>query len=302
MTKIERQTRERILEEWPSFRDRYNRIVAEFERGGRLKERDIETIFESLAEGPLGYQIEQLSVQHDRADYALVDRGLKLAIVELKNYKAFEGIQGRKRLESALIQAARYANRHRTCHLMAFDGVNLTLAEWELGQSVIKVHLHLNIDSDTPPEELYYFTHYGIFRHPTAVIWEIPYQADQDESLYKTHHGVKLHYTCFAYVGDIRDKATWKLPYRNPDGSVDTKRLGHAVNYLLSPGGYRGQRATSQRIPEAATHLVALRLARAYKEIGKWRAPDTLFGFGDKPDPQHLLWTYLYQNGLEDNV
>jgi hypothetical protein len=41
-------------------------------------------------------------------------------------------------------------------------------------------------------------------------------------------------------LGDIRNKGTWIAPYRNPNGSIDTKRLGHAVNYLLSPGGYRG--------------------------------------------------------------
>jgi hypothetical protein len=126
--------------------------------------------------------------------------------------------------------------------------------------------------------------------------------ASEDEDLYKPHHGVKLHYSCFAYVGDLRDKRTWIAPYRNEDGTVDTKRIGHAVNYLFSPGGYRGQKASSYRIPNAATPLVALRLAKAYKEVGKWEKPDSLFGSGDKPTPQCLLWTYLHQHGLDDTL
>ena len=124
----------------------------------------------------------------------------------------------------------------------------------------------------------------------------------EDEELFKTHHGVKLPYYCFAYVGDLRDKSTWLMPYRNPDGSVDTKRLGHAVNFLLSPGGYRGQKAARERIPEAATLLCAMRLARAYKEIGQWKRPKDLFSSGEKPSPQALLWMFLHQRGLEEEV
>lgn len=90
------------------------------------------------------------------------------------------------------------------------------------------------------------------------------------------------------------------MPYRNPDGSVDTEHIGRAVNFRLQPGGYRGQKASRQRIPEAATLLCALRLARAYKEIGRWRRPERAFSGGEKPDPQALLWLYLHQHGIED--
>lgn len=301
-TNLELSIKKHIQTEWSTFRERYKKIVSEYERGSRLHEKDIEIIFHSLAEGPLGYEIEQLSTQREYADYALVDRGLKLAIVEIKSFRAFASKQEQSQLESALIQAARYAHRHRTPHLMAFDGVILTLAELEGVQDVIKVHIQVNIEADEPPGNLFYFTHYGLFCHPTEELLTLPYDADEDAELKKTHHGVKLHYSCFAHVGDIRDKGTWRAPYRNPDGSVDVKRLPHAVNYLLSPSGHRGKQASRQRIPEAATPLVALRLAKAYKEIGKWEKPDTLFGVGKKPNPQHLLWTYLYQNGLEENV
>lgn len=94
-----------------------------------------------------------------------------------------------------------------------------------------------------PPANLFYFTHFGLFRCPKEEQRTIPYDAEEDEELYKTHHGEPLHYSCFAHVGDLRSKSTWKLPYREADGSIDEKRLGHAVNYLLSPGGYRGNLA-----------------------------------------------------------
>jgi hypothetical protein len=69
---------------------------------------------------------------------------------------------------------------------------------------------------------------------------------------------------CFAYVGDIKLPATWKLPYRHADGSVDRHRLPLAIEAALA--SYRGRRA---RIPEAALPEVLGRLGRAAQEIGK---------------------------------
>jgi len=300
-TKIEENVRDRLDKEWQAFQDRRHRIVAKLDQGIRLHEKDVETIFQALAEGPLGYEIEQLNTQQNYADYALIDRGLKLAVIEIKSFQAFAEDIKCPQLQSALVQAARYANRHRTPYIMAFDGEMIALARVDPA-NIINVYVVAGIKFDSPPADLFFFTHYGIFRHPTDVLCSIPYVASEDEGLYKNHHGVKLHYSCFAYIGDIRDKSTWIAPYRNEDGSVDTNRIGHAVNYLLSPGGYRGQKASSQRIPDAATPLVALRLAKAYKEVGKWNKPESLFGFGGKPDPQCLLWTHLYQHGLDDAV
>lgn len=185
---------------------------------------------------------------------------------------------------------------------MAFDGDLIALGKCESCDSAINVHLQFMIAGEVPPDDIYFLTHYGIFRSPKETKYSIPYAPQDDDELYKNHHGERLHHTCFAYVGDIRNKTTWIAPHRNPDGSVDTKRIGHAVNYLLSPGGYRGQKAKAARIPDAATTLVALRLARAYAEIGKWKEPKELFKGDEKPDPQTLLWLYLYQHGLENNV
>lgn len=282
---------------WSAFQGTRRAIIGQLESGRRLSERDVEQILEALLEGPLGWDLTQVARQQDFADFALIDRGLKLAVIETKGFDAFAN---QAALDEALIQGARYADRHRTPVIWAFDGCRLVLASRDQDAEAINVHIETTVDAVEPPEELFYFTHYGLFRYATAVLRSIPYSAAQDDALYKRHHGELLHYSCFAYVGDLRDKQTWIMPYRNPDGSVDTKRIGHAVNFLLSPGGYRGQKATRQRIPEAATLLCALRLARAYKEIGRWRRPERPFAGGEKPDPQTLLWMYLHQHGVED--
>lgn len=69
---------------------------------------------------------------------------------------------------------------------------------------------------------------------------------------------------CFAYVGDASRPATWKLPYRRADGSVDRRRLPWAIEAVL--GSYRGRRAS---IPAAALPDVLQKLARAADEIGR---------------------------------
>jgi hypothetical protein len=68
----------------------------------------------------------------------------------------------------------------------------------------------------------------------------------------------------FAYVGDPADPATWKLPYRRADGSVDQRRLPLAIEAMLAT--YRGRPA---RVPAAARHQVLERLAEAADELGR---------------------------------
>ncbi|MBC7287687.1 MAG: hypothetical protein H5T86_06500 [Armatimonadetes bacterium] len=296
-TKKQTEVLETLRRAWPGFSDRRRSIVAQVESGRRLSERDVEQILEALLQGPLGWDLTQVARQQDFADFALIDRGLKLAVIETKGFDAFSS---QAALDDALIQGARYADRHRTPVIWAFDGCRLVLASRDQPGEAINVHIEARMDAPEPPEEVFYFTHYGLFRYPTQVVRSIHYSSADDQALYKRHHGELLHYSCFAYVGDLRDKQTWMMPYRNADGSVDTTRIGHAVNFLLSPGGYRGQKASRERIPEAATLLCALRLARAYKEIGRWRRPERPFSGGEKPDPQTLLWLYLHQHGIED--
>lgn len=299
VTKKEKNARNRIQENWPDFQQQVQGILDRREHGRSLAEADVEQMFERLCADVLGYSQWQIGRQEDYADRTLEGQGMKLAVAEIKQYKAFDDDDA---LEDALIQAARYADRHRTPNLIAFDGYNLVLALRRKPQDDIAIMLWETLDptENEPPENLFYFNHFGLFRYPKEELRTLTYDAAEDEELYKTHHGEQLHYSCFAYVGDLRTKSTWKMPYRNPDGTVDTNRLGHAVNYLLSPGGYRGNTADeADHIDEGDRRLAALKLAQAYKEIGKWEADREGFYSDEKPTPLQLLWRYLYQQGVE---
>ncbi|MCX7598443.1 MAG: hypothetical protein N2512_06190, partial [Armatimonadetes bacterium] len=204
-TKIAAEVQRRLALEWPKFAHLRREIMTQTEAGRRLSERDVEQVLEALVTGPLGWNIGQLARQQDFADFALIDRGLKLAVIEAKGFGAFEDDSA---VENALVQGARYADRHRTPIIWACDGCELVLASRDASAETITVHLRVPLGGEEAPGELYYFTHYGLFRYPRQALKVIPYSAAQDEALYKRHHGVLLHYSCFAYVGDLRDKAT----------------------------------------------------------------------------------------------
>ncbi|MFB6214305.1 MAG: hypothetical protein ABEI54_00405 [Candidatus Bipolaricaulia bacterium] len=297
-TKKEKQARKRLKSKWGDFNEQKGGILARRKHGRSLSEDDVEQMFEELFKGPLGYKMWQVGRQQDYADRTLEGQGLKLAVVEVKSFRAFDN---EDELESALVQAARYGDRHRTPNLIAFDGSNLVLTLRRKSKDDIMIALWEELeDGQTPPSDLFYFTHFGLFRYPKEKKDSFSYVAEEDSKLYRTHHGEKLHYTCYAHIGDLTSKTTWKLPYRNPDGSVDEKRLGHATNYLLSPGGYRGNLADEkENITEGDRFNAALKLAKAYKEVGKWREANEGFYNAEKPTPVQLLWRYLYQNGVE---
>ncbi len=68
---------------------------------------------------------------------------------------------------------------------------------------------------------------------------------------------------CFAYVPDPIQPSSWKLKYRNPDGTVSQSHLFGAVA-ALSPGGFRGKRV---EIPVEDLQDVKNKLLEAYREI-----------------------------------
>jgi len=298
VTKTERRARERIAAGWPAFCEYAEGTLESRRHGQTLQEADVEQLFERLAGDLLGYGPDQIGRQQDYADRTLHGQGMKLAVVEIKSYRAFER-DGE--LAEALVQAARYADRHRTPNLVAFDGHNLVLAlrRPERDDVAVSLWLELDVDDEDPPDDLFYFNHFGLFRYPTAELRTVDYDADEDDELHRSHHGEPLHYSRYAHVGDLTRKTTWKLPYRNPDGSVDEDRIGHAVNYLLSPGGYRGNTAEeSPEFQEGDRLLAALKLARAYDEVGRWEPDREGFYAAEKPTPVQLLWRFLYQRGV----
>jgi hypothetical protein len=287
-TKKELTARQVIEETWPKFREFRAGTYQHVSHGRRLSEQDVASVFESLLTGPLGYSAAQIRRQSDFIDYELLARDLKLAVVETKGWEAFRTVGA---LDDALEQAAKYAARNQVKHFFAFDGEVIALAIQE--GDIIKVFSELKVDCDSAPEDLFFFTEYGLSKVPDKPLRSFQFQPSSLPDEYKKHHGVALPRKCFAYVGDPRDKATWRLPYRNSDLSVDTSRIDKAVNYLLSPGGYRGVTVTDGSIPEGASIDVAKTLARAYKEIGRWNDA--------KCKPVERLRQYLQQKGVTED-
>jgi len=79
------------------------------------------------------------------------------------------------------------------------------------------------------------------------------------------HLKYKIPARCFAYVGRADDPATWKLPYRLAEGSIDLKRLPKAVQAILS--NYRGTKVSG--IPETDIPDISVRLGQAAACLGK---------------------------------
>ena len=87
--------------------------------------------------------------------------------------------------------------------------------------------------------------------------------------------------------------ATWKLPYRLADGSIDLRRLPKAVQAILS--NYRGIKVSG--IPEGDIPDVLVRLACAAASLGK------MPGQGGEPAPvYHQLAEALGQKGRLGDV
>lgn len=70
-----------------------------------------------------------------------------------------------------------------------------------------------------------------------------------------------LHPYCYAYVRDPNKPTTWRLRYRNPDGSPNPEMLVQAVAEL-------GRGSNTLGIPADDAPLVLQRLKQAYIELG----------------------------------
>ncbi len=88
-------------------------------------------------------------------------------------------------------------------------------------------------------------------------------------------------------IGSALKTATWKLPYRLADGSVDERHLPGAIRAVLS--NYRGTHIKA--IPEAAIGDVLVRLGRAAAEIRKLpgQTPKPLQSYQQLYDALHQM-------------
>jgi hypothetical protein len=284
---------ERIQANWPHFLAKRHERLAQQTRLGVASEKVAENILEDLFTLVLDWPLSDLNNQVACADLLLTRLGLKCLLLEVKRPGALAW--SRRAVERALDQALRYAHEQKVRCVGISDGVMLYAADIYHGG--LNGRVFVSLQDEEAPEELWWLSVDGIYRPTEAtdtILRPLPEDpesaappAEPPEAVV-VHPKYKIQACCFAYVGDANDYATWKLPYRLGDGSVDVKRLPKAIQCIVS--NYRG--AMVSGIPEAAIPDVLVRLARAAVAAG--RMP----GQSDAAAPVYQqLWEVLDQLG-----
>jgi len=147
------------------------------------------------------------------------------------------------------------------------DGVMLYAADIVHGG--MRDRLYASLDSATPPEALWWLSVHGIYREveplpgaQAALPEEPEHGAPSQESLpglgEVLHHKYHIPARCFAYVGDASNPATWKLPFRLADDSIDLKRLAKAA-------------AEASKLPHQAGHSAPVyeQLVEVLAQLGR---------------------------------
>lgn len=266
---------EAIEAQWPFFLQKRAEWLLQEARFGHAAEKVAESILADFFTIPLNWQISDLNNQIQYADMVLTKMGIKRLVVEVKRPGSLSWDQ--PSLERALAQARRYAEDQRVSTIAVSDGTFFYAADIANGGLRHRTWLHL--DHVAPSLDAFWVSVDGIYRMPERLTENqilqpavnLPAGADtaQDESARETiapllHPKYKRPAECFAYVGDAGDPRTWKLPYRRPDGRVDTTHLTGAIRSVIS--NYRGARVN---LPEKAVPDVLVRLGMAVAEIRK---------------------------------
>ncbi len=263
---------ERAQANWAAFLQKRDDRLVQRDRHGAAAERVTENILEDLFTTVLDWPVSDLNNQIGFADLVLTRLGIKKLIVEAKRPGSLAW--NRRAVEPALEQARRYADEQHVTVIAVSDGVMLYAADIEHGG--LHDRVFASLEASQPCETLWWLSVQGIYRARRndcdAAIRLLPdAAADAPPVPAAIATGLLLHpkyqvpANCFAYVGDAGHPATWKLPYRLADGSVDAKRLPGAIQSILS--NYRG--VNVKDIPEKAIPDVLVRLAQAAARIGR---------------------------------
>ncbi len=262
---------ERIRAAWPNFLYRRVERLQQQARHGVVPEKVAENIIEDLFTGVLDWEIGDLNNQLDFADIVLSRLGIKYLLLEVKRPGSLA--LNRRAVDAALEQARRYADEQRVKCIAVTDGHILYAADIHGGGLSDRVFSRLHLLE--APECLWWLSVHGIYRdrldRNDAILDLTPHHEIDPivpapaggESL--LHPKYRIPSYCFAYVPDANSPATWKLPYRLADGSVDQKRLPKAIQCILS--NYRGTKVSD--IPDSDIAEVLVRLARAAASLGK---------------------------------
>lgn len=199
-------------------------------------------------------------------------------------------------MESALSQARRYASEQRVQSIAVSDGILFYAVDLINGGLRNRARLQLDATDFSP--DAWWLSVDGIYRPATALAERSATQvaaatscemlvAQLPASEALLHPQYKVPAECFAYVGNASRTATWKLPYRLADGSIDEKRLPGAIRAVLS--NYRGTHVKT--IPESAIGDVLVRLGRAAAEIRKLpgQTPEPLPSYQQLYDALHQM-------------
>ena len=242
---------------WASFKiQRQERLKA-----GRA-EKVAELVVDNLLHNVLQWPIADIKPQVEYADIVLTSNGIKKLVIELKapGTLAWNKVAAHK----ALDQALRYAANQKVGIVAITDGHMFYAADVTSGG--INERLHVSLDSDEFPKDLWWISSDGIYRPRKGYIPVLTESGETEtDGADVLHPKYKVPARCFAYVGDYNKTTSWHLPYKLENGQVDTKRLPKAIQAILT--NYRG--AKVKKIPRKAMGDVLKRLEQAAFKIGK---------------------------------
>lgn len=250
---------ERIHARWPAFLRARQAHLGSHSVGQAPAEKIAENILCDLFTQVLDWTTEQARLQENLVDLTLTRLGVKHLIVEAKRPGSLDGPGS---IATAVKQACGYAEEHNVDKIAVSDGCILEAYDLDGPRLELRVRTHLS--EPEPPESLWWLSTRGIYRTPEVARAAPPSLVGDDSLL---HPKYQLPARCFAHVGDPQRTSTWKLPYLEADGTVDSKRLPKAIQCVLRD--YRGEQV---RLPEEAVPDVLARLASAATRQG--RMPD----------------------------
>lgn len=267
----ERKCYERIRSAWPTFQAKRAQRLEQGRRFGAAAEKITIALLEDLFTDVLDWSLADLNHEIQYADLVITQLGIKTLIVEAKRPGSLAWHQ--RAVGEALQQARDYADRQRVHHIAITDGMMMYGADIDHG--IFRDRVFVRIDQPEPPMDLWWLSVHGIYRprpEATDAGWHLlSYEAAPSAPEAATvpattllHSKYQIPASCFAYVGNASRPATWRLPYRLIDGSIDRSRLPKAIQSILN--NYRGARVKG--IPEEAVPQILLILARAAHELG----------------------------------
>jgi hypothetical protein len=252
---------EQIRARWPAFLQARQAHLRSHSVGQAPAEKVAENILCDLFTQVLDWTTDQVRLQENLIDLTLTRLGVKYLIVEAKRPGSLDGPGSVGR---AVKQAHGYAEKHKVNKIAVSDGCVLEAYDLADAQLVLRVRAHLS--DPEPPECLWWLSTRGIYRTPETTSAAPPGLPCDETLLHPKYH---LPARCFAYVGDQQRPPTWKLPYLEADGTVDSRRLPKAIQSVLQD--YRGEQV---RLPEQAVPGVLARLASAAARQGRMPEQD----------------------------